>query len=84
MSKWLLDFYKLRDTLISEGYNYPSTLEIMNNVEKEHIVLEIIKEKRVNVEALFYSSNCKDYNKHYTHYEDLTQEEYELLVEVLL
>ena len=46
--------------------------------------LEIIKEKRVNVQALFYSSSCEDYNKHYTHYEDLTQEEYNLLKEVLL
>ena len=52
-------------------------------INKELEALEIIKEKRVNVQALFYSSSCEDYNKHYTHYEDLTQEEYDLLKEVL-
>ena len=60
-------------------------LERLNNKNlpcsncKELKALEIIKNKRVNVEALFYSASCEDYNKHYTHYEDLIKEEYDLL-----
>lgn len=51
--------------------------------EKKTKAFEIIKKKRVNIQALFYSSSCEDYNKHYNHYEDLTQKEYDLLKEVL-
>ena len=47
--------------------------------------LEIIKEKRVDVALLFYVSNADMYNKakqFYNHHK-LTQEEFELLKEVL-
>ena len=69
--------YKRRLALAKE---YKDT----DNVAKRLLALEIIKDKRVDVQALFYSSNYDDYNKHYVHYEDLTQDEYDLLKEVLL
>ncbi len=53
-------------------------------IESAVKALEIIKKKKVIVQALFHSTNCEDYNKHYIHYEDLTQEEYDILKEVLL
>lgn len=68
-----------------EWNNKPrETEKCFDIVETALKALEIIKKKRVNVQALFYSSSCDDYNKHYNHYEDLTQEEYELLKDVLL
>ena len=47
--------------------------------------LEIIKEKRVNVQELYYSDNVEEYNEHISHSEKpLTQAEFDLLKEVLL
>lgn len=43
-NKGLESFYKMRDTLIAEGYNYPECLETMCEIEKSLSALEIIKE----------------------------------------
>lgn len=57
--------------------------ECCNIIEKELKALEIIKEKKVNIKLLLIDKDCELYNMNYG-YEDLTQEEYELLKEVLL
>ena len=57
-------------------------------IEKELKALEIIKEKRLDVDCLIKWLRKDDYELyHHTylhHREDLTQEEYDLLKEVLL
>ncbi len=70
--------------------------KILNEESKEYIykklkALEIIKEKRVDVALLILCENAEDYNFQISlinedneNYKELTQEEYELLVEVLL
>ena len=83
------DIYCLVDTKdnkfeVIDNYKINNYGIIDNDAQLKLKALEIIKKKRVNIQALFYSSSCEDYNKHYNHYEDLTQEEYELLKEVLL
>ena len=67
---------------------------IWNNVEKELKVLEIIKEKKVDVGQLTICFSLKDYNKYIfdkfrladdeIQERTLTQEEFDLLKEVLL
>lgn len=58
--------------------------------EKKLKALEIIKNKMVDIHNLIYSSNVEEYNKFAMNYNQelcntlLTQEEYELLKEVLL
>ena len=62
----------------------------LDTIEKELKALEIIKDKRLDVTLLQDSENLDYYNidvqNYYTVYEDmyLTQEEYDLLKEVLL
>ena len=55
---------------------------------KEHKALEIIKEKRLDVDLLLMTDNVEEYNKHCHKYINLetklTQDEYALLKEVLL
>lgn len=51
-------------------------------IEKSLKALEIIKEKAVNVFILFLSDNLEDYNQYVT-CSNLTQEEYDLLREML-
>ena len=53
----------------------------LTEVEKSLKVLKIIKEKRVNVEWLLETENVEEYNE--SLYNNLTQEEYDLLKEVL-
>ena len=82
----LQDFYKMRDTLIAEGFSYPENIEIFNRVEKREIALEIIKEKQVNVSALLELNNLQQYNDYcdmVSGCKKLTKEEYDLLKEVL-
>ena len=38
------DYYKMRDTLIMEGYNDIENIKIYDNVELREIALEIIKD----------------------------------------
>lgn len=87
----LQDFYKMRDTLIAEGYNYPENIETFNKVEKREIALEIIKNKKVDVVLLRYWWECnnadKDILKQYNILlpdRTLAEEEYDLLKEVIL
>lgn len=51
-------------------------------MKKELKAFEIIKKKMVNVEWLLNTENVEEYNE--SLYNDLTQEEYDLLKEVLL
>ena len=60
--------------MIRGGNFYYKDLDI---IEKELKALEIIKEKKVDV-AIFFEDGCA------RHREKLTQEEYDLLKEVLL
>lgn len=55
-----------------------------NQMSKQLKALEIIKEKNVNVPKLRNSSNLEEYNRCFRDKCLLTQEEYELLKEVLL
>ena len=57
---------------------FKKTYQILN-------ALEIIKKKRVNVWAIFHSTNAMEYNEKIRQYYDcrpLIQEEYELLKEL--
>ena len=85
----LQDFYKMRDTLIAEGFSYPENIEIFNRVEKREIALEIIKKKRVCVYRLLEKIKMSNPSKYNNDIRcpigcALTQEEYDLLKEVLL
>lgn len=66
--------------------NYQECCDLFDTIETALKALEIIKEKRVNVGALLMSSDCETYNDiSYSGEENkLTQEEYDLLKEVLL
>ena len=84
----LQDFYKMRDTLIAEGFNYPENIESFDKVEKREIALEIIINKNVHIDKL---KNCfernwnyETYNKQVTGYQRINEEEFYLLKEVLL
>lgn len=80
----LQDFYKMRDTLITEGYKDIENIKVFDKVELREIALEIIKEKRVDVEWLINTFNYIDYNDETKEKYWLTDEEYTLLKEVLL
>ena len=56
-------------------------LELANKLK----VLEIVKEKKVNVAMLYQVKNCEEYNAIIPHQPErkLTQEEYDLLKEIL-
>ena len=66
-----------RITLKDFILNNDSCLKDIKIIEKELKALEIIKEKKVDV-AIFFEDGCA------RHREKLTQEEYDLLKEVLL
>ena len=70
----------------------PTTLHEMKQHEKEHKALDIIKKKRVDMAILIDSQDLYDYNDYmnsdeiyneYGNSRQLTQEENELLKEVL-
>ena len=61
--------------------------EDVNNVAKRLKALEIIKEKKVDVELLMKTENAKDYNKYSKNVNqshNLGQRQYDFLKEVLL
>ena len=63
------------------------TKEELTELEKELKALEIIKEKRVNAAILINSESLEEYNSTVGFYflkNQLTQEEYDLLREVVL
>ena len=55
-----------------------------NIIEKELKALEIIKKKRVLIDVLLELNTLEDYNEFKSKKEQLTQEEYDLLREVLV
>ena len=60
------------------------TIEAINIIEKELKAFEVIKVKKVQVATLLLSNTCVGYNSARGLLgEDLTQEEYDLLKEVL-
>ena len=78
----LQDFYKMRDTLISEGFNYPENIEIFNNVEKREIALEIIKEMLDDDLTEKLNANSRKIFKDI--FDNLPKEKQDLLKSVLL
>ena len=65
MNKVLESFYKMRDSLIAEGYNYPQCFETMCEVEKSLLALEIIKNNDIIATLDFIqriSQNKEEYN----------------------
>ena len=93
MSKGLevLEKAKKRNGLPLNQEFAPITEKEIEIIEKELKALEIIKEKKVNVSLLFNTGNHWDYNDHVirsqiylnSNSKCLTQEEYNLLKEVL-
>lgn len=69
-------------------YAFSSLVKAFNSLskdnEKELKALEIIREKRVQVGDLLYSPDLESYNKERYRLYQLTQEEYDLLKEVML
>lgn len=81
MSKELKAFYELIDELQNtDGYFLDK--EDYNVVEKGIKALKIIKEKWVNIETIKTSKCLEDYNTTLC-FHDLTQDEFDLLKEVL-
>lgn len=82
--KWLMDNGYIK---YENGWQAaPYILENINAIEKELKALEIIKDKFVNVTIFMGCDSLEEYNKHPLTMRKgrLTQEEYELLKEVLL
>ncbi len=70
-----------------EKVNHPTCeadIECFDIIEKSLKALEIIKEKIVLVDVLFDTDTLEDYNDFKSKQEQLTQEEYDLLKEVML
>ena len=73
------------DELPETEFYTAKPIEFSNVSDKKLEALEIIKEKRVNLDLFYYSKNLEDYNRNITtNNRLLTQEEYALLKEVLL
>lgn len=61
-----------------------TTGETVKQIKKELKALEIIKVKTVNVMYFKGSDTLEEYNNHHATWHKLTQEEFDLLEEVLL
>lgn len=96
MSKGLEAFTKVKEYLECcfgyrnhcEALQYNSTslfLEpYIDEIEKELKALEIIKRKGIDINILEWANNCAEYNSNAKYCIGYTQEEYDLLTEVLL
>lgn len=74
----LKEYEKIKDIRITARFD-------LDQVNKEHKALEIIKSKGIDVDALKYYKDLEHYNFSLRgRFEHLTQEEYELLKEVLI
>ena len=70
---------------VESGENYVAVPNYQYERDLKKLeALEIIKEKRVNVHLLILSNSLEKYNYKILPYRKLTQEEYDLLKEVLL
>ena len=86
MSKGLKALEKIVGCSTIESHR-PKWQEDYKTVEKSLKALEIIKKKRVNVRLIYHTDNFIEYSEKTRQYYDcvpLTQEEYDLLKEVLL
>ena len=81
MNKGLEAIISLRNRLIEKGIK-DQFLEELIAIEKELKALEIIKNKQVDTKMFMIDSCLEHYNMNYR-CEELTQEEYNLLEEVL-
>lgn len=63
---------------------YPDTFDNFQIIARSLRAVEIVRNKLVNVQALIHSCNLEEYNVLYIKALQLTQEEYQLLKEVLL
>lgn len=72
----LKEYEKIKDIRITARFD-------LDQVNKEHKALEFIKEKNVCIHDLKKSKTLKEYNGCREWEEELTQEEYKLLKEVL-
>ena len=82
---------EILEEIKDELYNFKDISEYSKNqfstIEKELRALEIMKKKKVNVVIVLYSKNLEEYNSTVGFYfskNQLTQDEYDLLKEVLL
>ena len=83
MGKGLEALERVRDNLA--WYFSQENLKDFASIEKELKALEIIKKKRVSICMILPSSSFVEYNSFMVHeHRVLTQEEYDLLKEVLL
>ena len=68
---------------IKQSSNYKEIYQDLDRLEKLEKVVEIIKNKQVVIFALFHSDSASEYNFMRNEKYHLTQEEFELLKEVL-
>lgn len=68
----------------SKPFSWEKLKDSLGFIEKELKALEITKNKRVIVGRLIFSKDLWEYNNYVSYDMELTQEEYELLREVLL
>lgn len=81
INDWLKeDISQLKEQL---EHNNKTILTQHNLIVKYKKAIKILTEKRVNIDYLLNSSECPTYNFYADDFSDLTQQEYELLKEVL-
>lgn len=80
--KRIQDFYKMRDTLIAEGYKDYESIIIYDKIEEREIVLEIIK-KYFKFHHIGSDIGNKTFNVIATTDKLIPCDEYELLRKVL-
>ena len=73
--------YNLLDTTMESDDRI--ICELLKENEKLKKAIEILAEKRVNIDYLLNSSECPTYNFYADDFSDLTQQEYDFLKEVL-
>lgn len=83
MSKGLEEIKTLRTVNKREFDNDKNINKSLDIIEKELKALEIIKNKSVMVFLLKVCKNINEYNEHTSSVDELTQEEFVLLKEVL-
>lgn len=83
MNKSLEALERLKNTLLAEGF-WQDALQDAFIIEQELKALEIIKNKKVNLEFLKCSENYEQYCLICSYGNEISKEEYNLLKEVLL
>ena len=83
IEKELKDYEELKERI---GFDPTVFKQDFETLMKEHKALEIIRNKVVLIDVFLESEDVNDYNEFYANSKDrhLTQEEYDLLKEVLL